>query len=285
MLTDHALLRTLLVTILPAVLAGGFGCGSASDDEHPDDTHAKHWGYEDGLDTFGPTSWGTEVDPDKAKDELCATGQAQTPIALRLTGASAAAPADLSNLLFNYQRSRLSMLNNGHTVQMLYEAGSTLSTMGGAVTYPLAQFHFHAPSEHTLDGVSYPMEMHLVHLDSNGSPAAVVGVFIKAGAANAALGEAFNALPQAKDLKSEPANAALSAKDLLPAEQSFLTYAGSLTTPPCSEGVKWFLMRTPIELSQEQIDAFTRIPGMAPTNRPIQPLNGRTVQADSTPAR
>jgi carbonic anhydrase len=282
MLTDHVLLRKLLVAILPAVLAGGFGCRSTSDDDHSDDTHAKHWGYEDALDTFGPASWGTDVDPDKAKNELCTTGQAQTPIALRLTGASA---ADLPNLLFDYQRSRLSMLNNGHTVQMLYDAGSTLSTMDGAATYPLAQFHFHAPSEHTLDGVSYPMEMHLVHLDSNGSPAAVVGVFIKAGAANAALGEALNALPQVKGQKSEPADAAISAKDLLPADKSFLTYAGSLTTPPCSEGLKWFVMKTPIELSQEQINAYTSIPGMLPTNRPIQPLNGRTVQVDSTPER
>ena len=117
--------------------------------------HEKHWGYEDSAESVGPAKWGT-----LAGDATCSTGKQQTPISLS-TGA--ATPQDLPNLVFGYKPSSLSMINNGHTVQMTYEAGSTLGRVGGKDTWTLAQFHFHAPSEHTVDGTSYPLEMHLVH--------------------------------------------------------------------------------------------------------------------------
>lgn len=252
-----------------ALLSAGCGLQVEPDIE-------KHWGYEDSEETVGPEGWGT-----LAGDALCAAGQSQTPIALATKGEGAALPADLPNMIFAYQPSRLSLLNNGHTIQAAYDSGSTMSMSGDPLK--LAQFHFHAPSEHTLDGQHFPMEMHLVHLNAEGKPAAVVGVFIKAGAENRALAQAFLELPQEKDQKVEPAGQTLDAAQLLPASKVFLSYAGSLTTPPCTEGLSWRVMKDPIELSQAQIDAFTSIAEFGHTNRPIQPLNGRTVQIDATP--
>ena len=157
-----------------------------------------HWGYEDGADSVGPAKWGT-----LAGNATCSNGKQQTPINL---SAGVATPQDVPNLVFGYKPSSLSMINNGHTVQMTYEAGSSLGRVGGKDTWTLAQFHFHAPSEHTVDGTSYPLEMHLVHLDAAGKPAAVVGVFIRAGKENAALARAFRSLP-AKEGRQDSAPA------------------------------------------------------------------------------
>jgi carbonic anhydrase len=117
----------------------------------------KHWGYENNSESVGPATWGTL--PGNA---TCNTGKQQTPINL---ASGSAKSQDLPNLAFAYKPSRLSMTNNGHTVQMTYDAGSTLGRVGIKDRWTLAQFHFHAPSEHTVDGVSYPMEAHLVHVD------------------------------------------------------------------------------------------------------------------------
>ena len=161
-----------------------------------------------------------------------------------------ATPQDLPNLVFAYKPSSLSMTNNGHTEQMTYEAGSTLGRVGGKDTWTLAQFHFHAPSEHTVDGTSYPLEMHLVHLDAAGKPAAVVGVFIRAGKENAALARAFQSLPAKEGDKVAPPGETIDAGALLPADKTFFTYAGSLTTPPCTEGITWYVLKAPIEMSR-----------------------------------
>jgi carbonic anhydrase len=237
----------------------------------------KHWAYEDGAESVGPAKWGT-----LPGDEVCATGKQQTPI--NIVG-GAAKPQDLPNLIFGYTPSGLSMTNNGHTVQMTYDAGSTLGRVGSTDAWTLAQFHFHAPSEHTVDGVSYPMEAHFVHVDAAGKPVAVVGVFIKAGKENPALAKAFQVLPAKSGDKSAPAGATIDAHALLPADKTFFTYAGSLTTPPCTEGITWFVLKTPIELSPAQIAAFTKLEHLAHTNRPIQSLGGRVVLVDSTPGK
>src|SRR5580765_353730 len=187
-------------------------------------TQAKHWAYEDHGEEVGPAKWGT-----LPGDEACGTGKQQTPIDL---AARVAKPQDLPDLVFAYKPSRLSMTNNGHTIQMDYDAGSTLGRTGSTETSTLAQFHFHDPSEHTIDGVSYPMEVHLVHVDAAGKPAAVLGVFIKAGKENAGLARAFQGLPAHSGEQSAPAGATVDAHVLLPADQTFFTYPGSLTTPP-----------------------------------------------------
>jgi carbonic anhydrase len=264
-------IHSSLTASLFSTLLVGAGCGAA-----PEEEMEKHWGYEDSEETVGPESWSS-----LPGDELCASGKQQTPIALATVGPAAASPADLPNMIFGYQPTALSVLNNGHTIQVPYGAGSTL-TMGGQ-DLKLAQFHFHAPSEHTLDGQSFPMEIHLVHVNADGKPAAVVGIFVKAGATNAALASTFNNLPQTTDGKVSPAGEMIDASKLLPTSKLYEAYAGSLTTPPCTEGIQWRVMTQPIEMSTAQISAFTAIHGFSHTNRPLQSLNGRVVQLDTTP--
>jgi len=168
---------------------------------------------------------------------------------------------------------------------MTYDAGSTLGRTGSSDKLTLAQFHFHAPSEHTVDGVSYPMEAHLVHVDAAGKPAAVVGVFIKEGNEDSGVARAFTSLPTKSGDKSAPAGATIDARALLPADKTFFTYAGSLTTPPCTEGITWYVLKTPIEMSAAQIHAFTALEHLAHTNRPVQSLAGRALLLDSTPGK
>ena len=237
----------------------------------------KHWAYENHGDEVGPAKWGTL--PGNA---VCGTGRQQTPINLT---AGVAKPQDLPNLIFGYQPSSLSMTNNGHTVQMTYGAGSTLGRTGSAATSALAQFHFHAPSEHTVDGASYPMEAHLVHVNAAGKPDVVVGVFIKPGRENAGLAKAFQALPVKSGETIAPAGATIDARALLPDDKTFFTYVGSLTTPPCTEGITWYVLKTPTEMSPAQIGAFTKLEHLGHTNRPIQSVGGRVVLVDSTPGK
>jgi carbonic anhydrase len=235
----------------------------------------KHWGYEDGPESVGPANWGT-----LEGSATCSAGTQQTPVNLS-TGV--AAPRDLPNLVFGYQPSTLSMTNNGHTVEMTYAPRSSLGRVGSKDAWTLAQFHFHAPSEHTVDGTSYPLELHLVHLDAGGEPAVVVGVFIRAGGENAALARAFRSLPAKEGETIVPLGERIDAGALLPADKTFFTYAGSLTTPPCTEGITWYVLKTPIEMSPAQIDAYTKLEHLGHTNRPIQSLGGRAVLVDSTP--
>lgn len=243
----------------------------------PQTKQTKHWAYEDHGDEVGPAKWGT-----LPGDTMCGSGKQQAPINL---ATSAAKPQDLPNLVFGYKPSKLSMTNNGHTVQETYDAGSTLSRTGSGTTWTLAQFHFHAPSEHTMDGASYPMEMHLVHVDAAGKPVAVVGVFIKSGQEHAGLAAAFRALPAHSGDKSAPTGGTIDARTLLPADKTYFTYAGSLTTPPCTEGITWYVLKTPVEISPAQIHAFTDLEHLGHTNRPIQNLAGRALLIDSTPGK
>jgi carbonic anhydrase len=227
-------------------------------------SEAEGWSY---TGTFGPEQWGT-----MAGNGLCSTGQQQTPIPLwSLTNL----PLDLLAPSFDYRFTPVNMVNNGHTVQFNYEPGSTIRVNG--TNYRLAQFHFHTPSEHTLDAVSYPLELHLVHVDANGAPAVVVGIFIKRGAENQALATAFRNLPQNKGDVSQPLGAVINASTLLPRNRTHFQYPGSLTTPPCTEGIRWYVMRTPIEMSDAQIGAYQSLPQLNPSARPLQPVNGRTI--------
>ena len=218
----------------------------------------------------GPEHW--------AEHSPACAGSDQSPIDI-----SGAEPQDLTNLVFNYQPSGITIRNNGHTVQVDYDPGSTLELDGQ--TYALAQFHFHAPSEHTIDGQAAAAELHLVHVNDDGQqpvkPKVVVGVLIQVGADNPALSAvwdnqyAANATPQAVD-------GTVNAADLLPAVQTRFRYPGSLTTPPCTEGIDWNVMTEPIEMSQAQLDAFTAL-FESHTNRPVQQLNDRQLTLDSTP--
>ena len=167
-------------------------------------------------------------------------------------------------------------INNGHTIQIDYPGAETL-TLGG-VDYQLTQYHFHSPSEHTVDGKHFPMEMHLVHKAAD-DKLAVVGVFIAEGAHNKAFDPIWANLPDRKGVETHYAAVKVDVDALLPATRTSYRYDGSLTTPPCSEGVSWIVMTTPIELSSDQVAAFTRL--IKDNNRPVQALNGRTILTDA----
>ena len=232
-----------------------------------DEHGAPHWGYGPHN---GPERW-SKLSPDYA---TCSIGKAQTPVDLVPT-ARAAAPADAAAPVLELGRGEraLTVLDNGHTIQVADAGGSKLTLDG--VRYELAQFHFHDPSEHTIGGRSYPMEMHLVHKSADGR-LAVVGVLIEQGPENAALAPLFRALP-AKAGDQTELKVALDLSQALPRERRALRYVGSLTTPPCSEGVQWVVLEQPITLSREQIASFTAIIG--DDHRPVQPLNDRVVTA------
>ena len=138
--------------------------------------------------------------------------------------------------------------------------------------YKLLQFHFHTPSEEKIDGKSFPMVAHLVHKNEAGN-LAVIGVLFKAGKENAALKEIFAKLPAAEG--KEPLADKFDATALLPSSLAYFSFNGSLTTPPCSEGVSWHVLKTPVEMSPKQISAFKKIFKM--NARPVQPLNDRKV--------
>jgi carbonic anhydrase len=164
------------------------------------------------------------------------------------------------------------VVNNGHTVKVV-TAGKSYIEVDGKRFY-LLQFHFHAPSEHTVNGKHYPFEAHFVHADQKGN-LAVVAVLFKVGKKNPTLERILQYTPTEvgkKNYLTVKVNPAL----LLPQEKDYYYYSGSLTTPPCSEGVRWFVMKTPMEMSKEQLQKFEEIFGV-PNNRPVQPLNARKV--------
>lgn len=219
-----------------------------------------HWSYEGEA---GPENWG-KLDP---KFVMCSTGRNQSPIDL-----SRFTEAELAPLKMNYKTSASDIVNNGHTLQVNYAPGSTLVVDGRE--FELKQFHFHAPSENTLNGKHFPLEGHLVHADKEGN-LTVVAVMFSEGKDNPLLAQLWQHVPPKKgDQSSLPAG--LNAKTLLPTLHSHYAFNGSLTTPPCSEGVRWLVIRQPATASKAQVERFSGTVGEA-NNRPVQPLNARTV--------
>jgi carbonic anhydrase len=218
------------------------------------------WSYE-GAD--GPENW-ADLKPENA---ICRAGNRQTPIDLtELT------EAELAPVVIDYQSAAITVVNNGRTIQANVPPGSVLRM--GRRTFQLLQFHFHAPSEHTLAGQRFDMEMHLVHKDEWGN-LGVLGALIKQGDRNPSLQEIWDSIP--KDGGSERKGPNFNSASLLPIDLGYFRYSGSLTTPPCSEGVSWYVLRTPITASEEQIRTFAKI---FPKNaRPIQKSNDRAVIA------
>lgn len=225
------------------------------------DSHPPHWTY---TGSDGPAEWG-KLDSVYA---TCSVGHTQSPIDIK-----DAKKADLPPLQFNYNSVPLNLIDNGHTIQVNYAPGSTLTV--GNKTYTLKQFHFHHPAEEHINGHGYDMVVHLVHADDQGH-LAVVGVLIKKGSSNTLIDSVWKNIPSQKEKAADISGLSVNAKDLLPADHGYYTFAGSLTTPPCSEGVTWFVMKEQLSLSPEQISTFAKI---YPLNaRPIQPLNGRELR-------
>ncbi len=212
----------------------------------------------------GPAHWG-KLAPEYA---LCATGTRQSPIDI-----AKPEQQDLPDIQFDYRPGAVTVVNNGHTVQVNCQEGNSI-TLDGTV-YKLAQFHFHAPSEHTVDGEHAAAEMHLVHQSETGG-LAVVGVMIVAGGENAAFDPVWDVLPATSGLA---ARGNIDVTRLLPADRRTIRYDGSLTTPPGTEGVRWNLLVEPVALSKAQIAKFTAL--YHGNNRPVQPLNGRAVLQDT----
>ena len=232
------------------------------------------WHYEGAE---GPEHWGT-LSP---KFATCGSGRSQSPIDIaNPVSGSAAAPLKPqfppSILRVAHHEHVADVINNGHTIQINYAGADTLTIAND--TYALAQFHFHSPSEHTVNGKHSPMEMHLVHKAAGGK-LAVVGVLIDEGAHNKAFEPVWANLPKQQGEKTHYPAVTLEVEDLLPSVRTSYRYDGSLTTPPCSEGVSWIVMSTPISLSAGQIRAFTEL--IHDNNRPPQPLNGRGVMTDA----
>jgi len=218
-----------------------------------------HWSYSG---ENGPDHWG-DLSPDYA---TCAKGVEQSPVDI-----PADAAVNTADISFNYKPSAVAILNNGHTIQVNYDPGSSLTLNG--VRYDLVQFHFHAHSEHALAGQFAPLEVHLVHKNAKGG-LAVVGVLLNAGAENPSYAAVLNNLPAEESEAHAVSGATVDANQLLPSERTYWRYNGSLTTPPCSEGVQWLVMNTPVELSAAQIGAYTAIYNA--NARPLQPFNART---------
>jgi carbonic anhydrase len=224
------------------------------------------WSYEGAR---GADHWG-DLDPDYA---ACKSGKEQSPIDIR-----GAVKADLPPVRFEYHSEPLKyLINNGYTIRVNYHeapgAGSFLIV--GNTRYQLAQFHFHRPSEETIAGRPYPMEVHLMHRSSDGKVAGVV-VFLQAGDANATVQQIWDHMPMTRGGEQEVPGVEIDPAGLLPSNLGYYVYQGSITAPPCTEDVTWIVLKTPLTVSAAQIEAFAKL--YPHDVRPIQPLNGRIVQ-------
>jgi carbonic anhydrase len=256
--------RHAALVACPLLAVGCAGHGDLSNHHYfheAERPHAAEWGYAGDI---GPEHWG-DLSPDYA---LAKTGTSQSPIDIDVTAAS-----DLPPIRFDYHPATIDLVYNGHTVEEKEDKHSSIEV--GGVRYTLEQFHFHAPSEHTIGGRHADMEMHLVHKSGAGA-VAVVAVMIRAGAENPAFAPVWGNLPTAEN-KSRQSSTTVDVGKLLPSNtSSYYRYAGSFTTPPCTEGVLWMVLHEPVELSASQIAAFRDV--IHGNNRPVQALRGRTVE-------
>jgi carbonic anhydrase len=220
---------------------------------------SSHWAYEGKT---GPGSWGDVAG-------ACGAGKGQSPIDIARTGEAAAKPKSLPQLTFRWKQSRGEVINNGHTLQVNVARGN--EAILGTDRYELIQFNFHVPSEHRFDGRGAPMEVHFVHRGSGGKQL-VVSMMIQVAGKNEALAPIFTSPPRTPSVKR---TVSINLAKIPPAKHSYFSYQGSLTTPPCSEGVHWVLLKESIRISSSQYKLFKNMFGN--NARPPQPLNGREV--------
>jgi carbonic anhydrase len=247
--------RRLGLAVLAGVCVVVSGAGALAE-EHP-----AHWSYSGAT---GPEHWGEE-DPSFA---LCGAGKHQSPIDIEKADTEALPP-----IQFMYQPVPLVVTDTGHSFQVNVPAGSGGIMVGGE-RYDLVQFHFHHPSEEQIHGHPTAMVAHLVHKNAAGE-LAVVAVLIKQGSPNAFLKPVFDHFPAKGTPESSLAGTTVNLTEFLPAQHGYYSFDGSLTTPPCSEHVRWFVLKSPVQASAAQVQQFAaRYPHDA---RPVQPLNDRTV--------
>lgn len=220
-----------------------------------------HWSYEGEC---GPDHWGELIH----EYNKCEVGDMQSPVGITVTE-----KAHLKSINFHYFPTPLKIINNGHTIQINYGYGSIITI--GNKKYELVQFHFHTPSEHKIRGKSYDMEAHLVHKGEHGE-LAVVGVLIEEGKENAFINTIWRNFPNDVGKTHTMSDIKICASQLLPKNTtSYFTYTGSLTTPPCTEGVNWFILKEPIQASHYEVNKFVSL--FKIDARPVQPLRGRVV--------
>jgi carbonic anhydrase len=222
--------------------------------------HPKHWGY---AGEVGPEHW-AEFESDFGE---CTSGRNQSPIDL-----SNFIEAELPKIVFDYKPGGHEVVNNGHAIQVNYNPGSKITVDG--TDFALKQFHFHSPSENTVKTKPFQMEAHFVHVDAKGN-LAVIALMFEEGASNKLLAQVWPHVPDEEDEKAELA-AQVSAADLLHVNRDYYRYEGSLTTPPCSEGVRWFVLKHPAKASAEQLALVQKVIGH-PNNRPVQPVGARAI--------
>jgi len=225
-----------------------------------------HWSY---TGAEGESHWG-DLDPAYA---ACKNGKEQSPIDIRH-----AVSEKLPALEFEYKSEPLKyLINNGYTIRVNYHdaPGSESALVVGGERYELTQLHFHRPSEEYVDGKSYPMVLHLMHQSSHGKIAGVA-VLLKAGHANAEVQKLWDHMPMNLSGEEAIAGVEIDPAKMLPSGTGYYEYMGSITAPPCTEGVTWFVLKKPVELSVEQIAAFAKL--YPHDVRGLQPLNGRVVK-------
>lgn len=244
-------MQRLIKTVLFVVLLSVCGVSFAAD--------APHWTYSGEQ---GPENW-SKLAPEFA---ACA-GKNQAPINLM-----GFIEADLEAVKVSYQPGGTEILNNGHTVQVNYAVGSSVLVDG--MQFDLKQFHFHSPSENHINGKSYPMEAHLVHADKEGN-LLVVAIMFHDGAENKALAKIWSVIPEKTGMKSA-LQSPFDVTQLLPSSHDYYRFNGSLTTPPCTEGVRWLVLKESVSVSKGQVQAFLQVMHH-PNNRPVQPVNARPV--------
>ena len=225
--------------------------------------HAEHVGHWDYQGSGGPERWG-RMKPEFAK---CSSGTRQSPIDIR-----EGIKVELDPVQFDYKPSAFKVFDNGHTIQVNVAPGNSIEVMGQR--FELVQFHFHRPSEERVDGKAFDMVAHLVHKNLEGR-LAVVAVLLEKGSAQPVVQSVWNNLPLEKG-DEIAARTPIDLNRLLPTERGYFTYMGSLTTPPCSEGVLWMVMKQPVPISAEQIGIFARLYPM--NARPIQQASGRLIK-------
>ena len=252
----RSILRLILLSL---ILLTGFNASFAQEEKEVQ-KHSVHWTYSG---EEGPNHWG-DLKPEYAP---CKNGYTQSPIDIGTVYNTKLTPLKLT-----YLQTSINIINNGHTIQQNCSPGSSAIIYGQK--YDLIQFHFHTPSEHTVNGKHYPLEMHLVHKNKNGA-IAVIGVFFKYGKPNKALQEIISNIPKEVDKPVENKMSKINIEELIPGKRKYYHYFGSLTTPPCSEEVNWNIYTTPVQASKEQIQKLHEI--MGDNARPVQPLHNRFV--------
>lgn len=231
---------------------------------HPRAQWKTPWSYEGAN---GPDHWG-DLDPDYA---VCKSGKEQSPIDIR-----SAKKTSLPALRYEYKSGPLTIINNGLTaVRVNYASGNGNFLLDGDERYELVQFHFHRPSEEYVRGQQYDMVAHFMLRSADGKLAGVA-VLLKEGAANPTVEQLWQYMPNTAGKEHLIPGVEVDPSGLLPRDKAYYTYMGSVTAPPCTEGVKWFVLKTPVDISRSEISAFAKL--YPHDVRPPQPLNGRVVE-------